>query len=360
MRRSPPLLILFTFLAALLLGLVAAASWAADQREVQLPLASGKLVEGVIESADETEIVVRVGPETVRRVPWAQLTALGYYRAKAALTPPADGEARLQLAELAVELGLYVEARVEFEKALALGAISQKDFTAYLMKAEQDAVVAGVAQARKAAEEGDFEHALQVARDLKLHFGGAPNAGAVDRLIGDLLKGLKKLEKEASKASKELARAKVDAERNKEILKRRVRAIGEMENGDRESKNAGEARAKGNVTRARKHAEKADEYYMSARRHLGRLRRILKRDEPAYLEVLKTLNQLDRAHFDVLFQTAFFHWQQTVFTRADEFAARASYIDPVNPELLELRELLRISRIRYRLSDVTNARPIIR
>ena len=45
---------------------------------------------------------------------------------------------------------------------------------------------------------------------------------------------------------------------------------------------------------------------------------------------------------------------------AEEWAAKAAYIDPVHPELLELRERIVESRIRYRLSDVTNARPIVR
>ena len=72
------------------------------------------------------------------------------------------------------------------------------------------------------------------------------------------------------------------------------------------------------------------------------------------------LNQLDRDHFALLHDTAWFFWEETVYSRADEYAARASYIDPVNPDLLELRDLLRASRIRYRMSDVTNARPIVR
>ena len=54
MRRSPPLLILFVLLAALLLGLVAASSWAADQREVQLPLASRL---AGLEGAEEAPVV---------------------------------------------------------------------------------------------------------------------------------------------------------------------------------------------------------------------------------------------------------------------------------------------------------------
>jgi hypothetical protein len=114
------------------------------------------------------------------------------------------------------------------------------------------------------------------------------------------------------------------------------------------------------VTRARRHAEAADEAFRTARRHLGRLRRILPLEHPVHVEALRLLNELDVAHFALLYETARFFWRQTVYTRADEYAARASYIDPVHPDLLELRELLRSNRIRFRLSDVTNARPIIR
>lgn len=349
-----------TALACLALLLLATPALAADQRPVTLPLASGKSLEGVVESADAKEVVVRLGPEQVRRIPWPQLLPLGVYRVKAALAPPADGQARLELAELAVEFGLYAEARAEYEKALALGAIQQKDFLKVVTRAERDAVESGVQQALKAADAGDWERALEMARDLKMHFGGAPNAGSIDKLIGELLERVRDLQKATAKESKELDRVKIEADRNKEILKRRTKAVGQIEQGRKEAEKAAEARAKGNVTRARKYAEAADKAFMGARRDLGRLRRIVPREDDAYRDILALLNELDRDHFALLHDTAWFFWEETVYSRADEYAARASYIDPVYPDLLELRDLLRMSRIQYRMSDVTNARPIVR
>ena len=214
--------------------------------------------------------------------------------------------------------------------------------------------------ARKQAESGDFERALETARELKIHFGGAPNARAIDKLIGGLIADVTKLQKAATKDQQELARVKVDARRNKEILRRSTKANGQIETGRSEVKKAAEARAIGNVTRSRKYAEAADQAYMDARRNLGRLRRILRPEHPTYRDVMTRLNDLDVEQFRNLFETAWFFWQGRIYTKAEEFAARASYIDPVHPDLLELRELLRSSRIRYRLSDVTNARPIIR
>lgn len=362
MHRPPPLRSAVHGPALVLLGLclLALPSLAGDRRPVRLPLASGKAVDGVVESADAKEVVVRVGPEEVRRIPWSQLATLGVYRVKAALAPVADGQARLVLAELAVELGLHAEARLEYEKALALGAMDPKTFATVVARAERDAVKAGVKQALRAADQGEWEQALQVARNLKLHFGGAPNAAAVDRLIAEILQRVRSLQDETDKAARQLERMELGAPRKKEILERRMRAIGDTETGRKEAKKAAAAREKGNVTRARKHAEAADEAFMRARRHLGRLRRIIARGEPAYREILALLNELDRDHFGVLLDTAWFFWDQTVYSRADEYAARASYIDPVHPDLLELRDLLRVARIRYRLSDVTNARPIIR
>ena len=346
-------------LLALLL-LLATPALAADQRPVTLPLASGKAVEGVVESADAKEVVLRVGPDQVRRIPWPQLAPLGVYRVKAVLAPVADGQARLELAELAVELGLYVEARTEYEKSLALGAIQQKDFIQVVTRAEREAVESGVRQALKAADSGDWDRALQLARDLKMHFGGAPNAGSIDKLIGELLKRVRDLQKATDQATKELERVQVEAARNKEILRRRTKAVGQIEQGRKEAENAALARSTGNVTRARKFAEAADKAFMAARRDLGRLRRLVPREDDAYREILALLNQLDRDHFALLHDTAWFFWEETVYSRADEYAARASYIDPVNPDLLELRDLLRASRIRYRMSDITNARPIVR
>ena len=346
---------------ALLAGLLTGrGALAADVRPVELPLASGKSLTGVVESSDNREVVVRVGPEEVRRIPWAQLRPLGVYRVKAALAPAADGEARLALAQLAVEMGLYQEARAEFEKALALGALDRKVYQQVVATAERDAVEAGVGHALKAAEDGDIDAALETARRLKLHFSGAPNAAAIDQLIGDLLKQVGKLQKESDKEARELERAEVEAERNKEILKRTMKAIGLIEKGRKEATKASEARAIGNVTRARKYAEAADDAFTDARRQMGRLRRILPREHEAYRDILRRLNELDVEQFQLLFATAWFFWDQRVYSQAERWAARASYIDPVHPELLELRDLIRSVRIRYRASDITNARPIIR
>ncbi len=355
MRLTTPFLIALLMLAGSL-----SVARAADTRPVDLPLASGKTLTGVVESSDAREVVVRVGPDEVRRVPWSQLRPRGVYRAKAALAPAADGDARLALAELAVEMGLYREARAEFEKALALGALDRKTYQQIVATAEQDAVEAGVGQALKAAEDGDIDRALQTARELKLHFSGAPNAAAIDKLIRDLLKKVGKLQTLADKDARELERAQVDAERNKEILKRTMKAIGQIESGRKQAVKAAESRAIGNVTRSRKYAEAADKAFTAARRNFGRLRRIVSREHEAYRDILRRLNELDVEQFQLLFATAWFFWDQRVYSQAERWAARASYIDPVHPELLELRDLLRSARIRYRASDITNARPIIR
>jgi hypothetical protein len=349
-----------TALALLALLLLAPTALCADPQPVTLPLASGKTVEGVVESADAKEVVVRVAPEQVRRVPWHQLAPLGAYRVRDALAPVADGQARLELALLAVDLGLYVEARREFEKALALGALRQKAFLQFVMRAEREAVESGVRQALQAADSGDWEQALQLARDLKMHFGGAPNAASIDKLIAELVLRVRDLQKAADRDAQELARVKIEAERNKEIIRRRTKAVGQIEQGRKEAEQAALARDTGNVTRARKFAEAADKAFMGARRDLGRLRRIIPREDEGYREILALLNQLDRDHFALLHDTAWFFWEETVYSRADEYAARASYIDPVHPDLLELRDLLRVNRIRYRMSDITNARPIVR
>ena len=54
---------------------------------------------------------------------------------------------------------------------------------------------------------------------------------------------------------------------------------------------------------------------------------------------------------------ATFFWREKVYNEAERFAALASYIDPVHPDLLELRREIREHRIRYRASELTNAWP---
>lgn len=341
----------------LLLSLVASApAWAKDTRPVELPLTNGKSLSGVVEEGTALEIVVRLGPDQVRRVPWSRLAPLGFYRAKRALSGAADGNARLVLAELAVNLGLYVEAREEYEKALALGAIKKTKFKTAVASAERDAVRNGILYAERLADSGDLETAMAIARKLKLHFATAPNAEEVGRLVGRLVKRVQVLDKAALKEKAELERVTLASKRNKEILVRKTKAIDLYKSALKLMDEWKKHVKVGNQTRARKAAEKADKMFHEARLHLGRLRRILPRSHATRGEVLAQLTKLDKAQFELRFGMAKFYDDQTVWTRAERWAALASYIDPVDPRLIELRDHLMTNRIRYRLSDMTNAR----
>jgi hypothetical protein len=218
----------------------------------------------------------------------------------------------------------------------------------------------GLAHARLAAEAGDFDAAMDVARRLKLEFTNAPNAALVDRMIDDLLAQVKSLDAEAAKAAAELQKAMADLARNQEIAKRMARAATLVDEAKEDAKKSADLRAKGNVSGARKAAEAADDGYMAARKDLGRLRRILPKDHPQRAEALASLAELDRIQFDLRFGMAKFLWDQRIYSQAEEWANKAAYLDPVQPDLVELRDLLRENRIRYRVSDVTNAHPIVR
>ena len=329
--------------ACLLLTVSAEPADAADERTVELPLTAGKTLTGVVKSATGREVVLELAPGRLRRIPWDQLAPLGVYRVKAALSPPADGEARKRLAELAADLGLYAEARMEYEKALALGALKQKEFDQLVRAAEMHAVKAGVAIARHLAEAGDLEGALaaatQAAHPLRVP---RPMRRTSTRLVGDLVKLVKRLDKEAAKDQAELAKALVDLNKNKEVLKRQTQALGQIQKGRKASEEAGKGTQEGQTSPgARKHAEKAHENFQKARRNLGRLRRIL----PARQQDAEGCPRASRrarqgAVPRCSMTTAYFFWLERVFKRAETWAARASYIDPVDPDLMELREEL--------------------
>ncbi|MDA1196206.1 MAG: hypothetical protein O2894_13635 [Planctomycetota bacterium] len=329
---------------------------AKDARPVELPLTNGQSLTGVVEEGDEREVVVRLGPEQVRRVPWSRLAPLGYYRAKRALAPAADGDARLRLAELAVDLGLHVEAREEYEKALALGAIEKSHFKKAVSDAERDAVENGVRYAERLAESGDLEAAMEIARRLKLDFATAPNAGEINKLVEKLIKLVQSLDREASKEQAELEAAIVAGKREKEILERKTRALDLVLNAEKRLPEWQTLRDRGSLTKARRIAEAVDEMFQEARLNLGRLRRILPRDHEARREILAQLTKLDKSQFDLRLAMAQYEKEATAWKHAERWAARASYIDPVHPDLVELRDYLMTNRIQYRLSDVTNAR----
>lgn len=353
-----------TLCAALVACLLGTAIARGDgERRVTLPLKAGTQLEGVLESADAREVVLRLGAEERRRIPWEQLTALGVFRVREALAPVADGETRRGLAELAADLGLFAEARVEYEKALALGALNAKDFSVLVARAEESAVEQGVEAARRLADAGDLPGALEIARGLKLAFGEAPNAPKIRMLIEGLLEQVRATEEADAAETADLARMEQQARRLKEILERRTRAEERLAAGDTAAAQSAQARNLGNVTKARKGAEAADAAYTEARKQLGRLRRILPPDdEAARTQLAARLNELDRKQFALRLALAKFYVAPGArnYGEAERWAAKAAYIDPVHPDLLELRERIVASRIRYRLSDVTNARPIVR
>ena len=356
MRRSPtaswilPLAFLVVWLG------LAPCARAKDSRPVELPLTSGKSVTGIVESADANEVVVRLGAEQVRRIPWTRLAPLGFYRAKRALADTTDGRARQGLAELAVDLGFYVEAREEYEKALALGALKKREFGVVVAKAEQQAVENGINRARKLADSGDLESAMETARRLKLHFATARNAAAVNRLVTELVARIQHLDRAAAKEKVELERVTLETKRNKEILRRKTKALDLVQNGQKFMKEWDARRLQGSHTKMRKLAEKIDKMFQEARINLGRLRRILPRGHPQRREIGVQLNKLDAVQFELRFRTAAFFADNNVYTKAEHWAALAMYIDPVHPDLVELRDDLLSKRIRYRLSDVSNAR----
>jgi tetratricopeptide (TPR) repeat protein len=342
-------------LALFALVLAAGPAWAKDVRPVEIPLTNGKSLTGVVESAAEGEIVLRMGPEQVRRIPWSRLAPLGLYRAKHALAPAADGDARLQLARLAASLGLYVQAREEYEKALALGAISRKKFKSVVADAEEEAVRNGVNHAERLAEAGDLESAMETARQLQVHFATAPNAKAIQKLIAHLVASVREMDKDAAREKAELERVVVESKRNKEILERRMRAKDLVENALSNKDEWEAARKKGATSRVRKTATAMDKKMQDARRNLGRLRRILPRDHPQRKEILAQLNELDTTQFELRFKTAEFFSESRVYGPAREWAALASYIDPVHPDLVEMRDDLARATIQYRVSDTSNA-----
>ena len=324
---------------------------------LEIPMQSGKAITGTVESFDDKEVVVLVGAGEHRRIPWQQLAPLGVFRVRGAQVKPDDGPGRLALAELASELGLYALARAEYERALALHALDAKAYQGAVEDAERRAIDAGVARAERAAELGDVAGALETARSLKLDFAGALTSRRIDELLVALEGRIRAREAEELKAAAEAEKASLDADRKKELLARSLEARRQTALGDQTADAARAQMPNGVVSRVRRLAEAADAAYVAARHELGRMRRIAKRDEPERADALARLGVLDKSEYRLLFDAAKFFWDARVFASADDFAARASYIDPVDPALLELRTELREHRIKYRVSAMSNAYP---
>lgn len=326
---------------------------------VELPLAAGKSLSGVVESADAKEVVLRIGTDR-RRIPWEQLTPLGVFRARAALTAPDDGPARLALAELAADLGLWVESRREYEKALGLKALDPATYARATAAAEERAVGALLAQAERAADAGDAEAAFAALRAVQLDFGDAVDQRRVEALLASVAARVKARAADQAAVEAEVTQLAEESRRRREILVRMTVAKGDRALGDRTADEARVEMKKGAVSRVRRTADAADEAYGTARRNLGRLRRLVGKSGSDHADWVAALDALDKVQFGLLLDATKFFWDARVYATAEDFATRASYLDPVNPTLLEIREEIRAHRIRYRASDVTNARPTTR
>ena len=357
----------FRLLLPIVLALAAAAPARADEpREgaakadgpvVSLPLKAGGHVSGVVVSASAKEVVLREASGAERRVATEDLLPEGAFRALAASVKADDGPGRLNLAELAAEMGLFARAREEYEKAAALGAIDAATQAKAVAEAEEAAVASGVARAESAADAGDTAGALAILRGLKADFASTPSAGKVDALVARIEGDVAARERDQAKAQAELDKIALEADRVRERLRRRTEARAKIAEGQEAADGARALMERGVVTRVRKKAEEAQGDFQDARRHLGRLRRIAPKEGPARTEVLAMLSELDRVQFAMLLDAAKFFWREKVYKEAESFAALASYIDPVHPDLLELRKESRDHRIHYRMSALTNAKP---
>jgi hypothetical protein len=327
---------------------------------VEFPLANGKALRGAVESADAAEVVLLLEGGERRRVPWNALAPVGVWRARAAGVRPDDGLGRRALAELAAELGLYALARAEFEKASALGALDPGALAAAVSEAEKRAVESGVARAERAADAGDVDGALAIARDLKIDFAAAADAKRVDALLESLLARIRTRETALAATQAEIEKVVAAAERAKRVAQLDFDARRLSDAADRAADEARASMPKAVVSRVRRSAGEAADLYDGSRRALGRLRRISSQAGPDREAVQARLSDLDRRQFRLLFEAAKFFWDERVYAAAEEFAARAAFVDPVDPALLELREEMRAHRIRYRLTDVSNARPTVR
>lgn len=326
---------------------------------VELPLADGKSLTGVVESIDSKEVVLRIG-EDRRPIAWEQLTPLGVFRAHAALAAPDEGPARLSLAELAADLGLFVDARREYEKALGLHALDALAYQKAIAAAEERAVNTLLAQAERAADQGDPDKALEALRRVQIDFGNAVDPRRVAALLAAVAAKVDARGAEQLKLEAEMAKLSEESRRKKEILVRMTEAKRDRALGDKAADEARSYMPKGVVSRVRRSADEADDFYGTARRDLGRLRHVVGKSGPDRDAWALALDELDKVQFTLLLEATKFFWDARVYGTAEDFATRASYIDPVNPALLELRSDIRANRIRYRASDITNAHPTTR
>ncbi len=341
-----------TVLVLALLLLPAGSVLAADD---VLQLRSGRLVVGKITAVDEKGVTIRTDTGEAR-YDWATLQPLCQYEIRAARVDPADARGHLALARFCLEQGLYPHAREELAVARGVGGVDSRildDLSSLVDRAEADEVFARI---ERLTGEEEYLKAVQVIREF---IKGTPENAYTKKaraMVADLLR---RHDARVRRDAEERKQAEEDA-RNRRLAARLAKLHAAVKKA-REAAAASLAKALryhelGNVTRARKGYEAAEQGLIEAHRVLRKVQRLVPRGV-VFEKAEKEKDAIEKKLVEVDLGLARLYVENRNYRRGIFYVNRVLALDPVNREALDLRSEIRRNWLHRRASDFTNTRP---
>ena len=348
MRTLHSLLLWSASLVLLLAGAPAA-------RAEVMELRTGDLVPGQVESIDADGLTFTRENGGSIRVTWDLVVPRCRYDLTKGSLAAHDAAGRVALAKWGASEGFYRAARRDLLEAQGLGYAGDEDLDALLAAARKDEADATIESVDALVASDDLDAALD---RLKGYLRAADPGADADRVrarVGDVVQRIERRDEAAREADAAAAKAAKDGRIQAWIEKTLAAADASKEAGGEAAADAFAQVAKGNQTRSRNALAKAESKYQSARASYLRVKKVVKQG-PVFEECAERIKDCDGRTVEVLVRWGRLEVGNKNWRAASPIVDRGLKIDPVQPELLDLRQTIDKNWIRKKLSDVTGAR----
>lgn len=346
MGRMRPL----ALLTSLALALLAASALAGQVIELR----TGELVPGRVVSLDDAGVTFQPEKGGEMRVGWERVTPSSRFDLWESTLAPGDAAGRVALARWAISTGLHRAARRMLLEAQGLGPADPTvvaGLLADVRRLEANDVLDDV-DSRVAA--GDPEAALERVKSYLRVADPGPEADRVRSRVPDLLQRIEQRDEAAKEAEEARKRAEKDGRLQDWITRTVTGAEAKKAQAGAAATEGFTQLAKGNQTRARDGLMRAESGYQAARAEFARVKKAVKQG-PVADDCAERIRECDEKSLEVLVRWGRLEVGNKAWKKASAVVDRGLRIDPVQTELLELRETIDRNWIRRKLSDVTNA-----
>ncbi len=310
---------------------------------------------------DEIGLTARSGSDEVV-FPWEKLTPESAFAARNSLTSFESGTARLGLAEFALRLGLFEHGQAEFEVAQALGALTEAEFEKKLAalrtselgyyKRRIDGLLKKNVEPRRC---------LELIKKLKERYPDDAVVKAYEPAVEKLVDKIADKADAKVEADQKRIEDKATARLRKAVMKLVAKKTKAMAKADALMAEAPAAIKLRQVSRVKKKLVEpagAERYLKRARKYLRQIAKVDKKFEIVKKAAIQAeYEAIEKKMLACYLDTARILMKERNYKGASEYVRKILYYDPIHEEALEMVKQIRKNRIRFKMSDITNARP---